>query len=88
VRPLITRAAGQNTTLGDNFSMGFPVGITIKGRSRMVFDMELVSSVQNSPRAVTLTVHPGVIWGIRRGFGVGTRAAFDVNSSQFGFTHS
>jgi hypothetical protein len=86
VLPLVTRAAGQTTNLGDNFSIGFPVGITIKGRSRMAFDMELVSSIHNSPRAVTLTVHPGVVWGVGHGFAVGTRAAFDINSSQVGFT--
>lgn len=86
VLPLVTRAEGQTTNLGDNFSIGFPVGITIKGRGRMAFDMELVSSIQNSPRTVTLTVHPGVVWGVGHGFGVGARAAFDVNSSQFGFT--
>ena len=86
VLPLVTRAAGQTTNLGDNFSIGFAVGITIKGRGRMAFDMELVSAIHNSPRAVTLTVHPGVVWGVGHGFGVGTRAAFDINSSQFGFT--
>jgi hypothetical protein len=86
VLPLVTRAGGQTTNLGDNFSIGFPVGITIRGRGRMAFDMELVSSIQNKPRAVSLTVHPGVVWGLGHGFGVGGRAAFDINSSQFGFT--
>jgi hypothetical protein len=48
--------------------------------------MELVSAVHNKPRAVALTVHPGVVWGIGHGFGAGMRAAFDINSSQLGFT--
>jgi hypothetical protein len=86
VLPIVTRVGGQTANLGDDFSIGFPVGITIKGRGRMAFDMELVSSIQNKPRAVSLTVHPGVVWGVGRGFGVGGRAAFDINSSQFGFT--
>ena len=86
VLPIVTRVAGQTTNLGDNFVIGFPVGITIKGRGRMAFDMELVSSIQNKPRMVSLTVHPGVVWGVGHGFGVGGRAAFDINSSQFGFT--
>ena len=85
VLPLVTRVGGQTTNLGDNFSIGFPIGITIKGRGRMAFDLELVSSIQNQPRAVALTVHPGVVWGLRHGFGVGGRAAFDINSAQFGF---
>jgi len=50
----------------------------------MAFDLELVPSVQNSPRKVSLTVHPGVVWGVGHGFGM--RAAFDINSSQLGFT--
>jgi hypothetical protein len=86
VLPLVTRVGGQTTNLGDNFSIGFPVGITIKGKGRMAFDMELVSSIQNKPRVVALTVHPGVVWGVGHGFGVGGRAAFDINSAQFGFT--
>jgi len=86
VLPLVTRVGGQTTNLGDNFSIGFPVGITVKGRGRMAFDMELVPSVQNNPRVVSLTVHPGAVWGVGHGFAVGGRAAFDINSSQLGFT--
>jgi hypothetical protein len=62
------------------------MGITVKGAGRMASDLELVPAVKNTPRAVTLTVHPGVVWGIGHGFAVGGRAAFDVNSSQLGFT--
>jgi hypothetical protein len=88
VLPLVTRDQGQTTTLGDNFSIGFPMGITLKGRGKgpMVFDLEFVPSIQDSPRRVSLTVHPGVVWALGHGFGVGMRLAFDVNSSQFGFT--
>lgn len=86
VLPLVTRVGGQTTNLGDNFSIAFPVGVTVKGKGRMAFDMELVSSVQNNPRAVALTVHPGLVWGVGHGFAVGARAAFDINSSQLGFT--
>jgi len=86
VLPLVTNAGGQTTNLADNFSIGFPMGITIKGKGRGAFDMEFVPSIQDSPRRVTLTVHPGGVWSIGHGFAVGMRAAFDVNSSQFGFT--
>jgi len=86
VLPIVTHAGGQTTTLGDNFSIGFPMGITIKGKGRTAFDMEFVPSVQDSPRQVSLTVHPGILFGVGHGFTVGTRAAFDVNSAQFGFT--
>jgi hypothetical protein len=65
VLPLVTRVDGVTSNLSDNFSMGFPVGITVKGRGRMAFDMELVPSAQNDPRVVSLTVHPGLVWEIR-----------------------
>lgn len=86
VLPLVTHAGGQTTNLGDNFSIGFPMGVTFKGKGRMAFDMEFVPSVQDSPRQVSLTMHPGLVWGLPHRFGVGMRAAFDVNSSQLGFT--
>jgi len=86
VLPLVTHAGGDTTTIADNFSIGFPMGVTFKGKGRMSFDMEFVPSVQDDPRQVSLLVHPGLIWSVGRGYSVGMRAAFDVNSSQFGFT--
>ena len=86
VLPLVTHAGGQTTNLGDNFSIGFPFGVTFKGKGPMALDLEFVPGIQDSPRKVSLTVHPGVVYGVGHGFAVGMRVAFDVNSSQFGFT--
>jgi hypothetical protein len=86
VFPLVTRADGQTTTLADGFSMGVPAGITVKSSGRTVFDMEFVSSIKNQPREVTLTVHPGLVWGVGHGFALGMRAAFVIDSSELGFT--
>ena len=86
VLPLVTRSAGDTTTPADNFSIGFPMGITVKGTGRLAFDLELVPSIQNQPRAVTLTVHPGFVEAIGHGFAVGGRVAFNVDSPVFGFT--
>src|SRR5437660_3459961 len=86
VLPLVTHAGGNTTTIADNFAIGFPLGVTFKGKGRMALDLEFVPSVQDEPRQVSLLVHPGVVWGLDHGIGVGIRAAFDVNSSQFGFT--
>ena len=85
VFPLVTRANGTNT-IADSFSVGFPAGITLRGQGGIAFDMEFVPLVQNSPRNVSFTFHPGLIWAVGHRFGVGMRAAFDVNSSQLGFT--
>src|SRR5512146_2055653 len=86
VLPLVTHSGGQTTTISDSFSIGFPMGITVKGKGRMAFDLELVPSIQDTPRQVGLLVHPGLVWGIGHGFAVGARGAFDINSAQFGFT--
>jgi hypothetical protein len=86
VLPLVTHAGGETTSIADNFSIGFPVGVTIKGKGRTAFDMELVPSIQDTPRQVSLLVHPGVLWGLGHGFTFGMRGAFDVNTSQYGFT--
>jgi hypothetical protein len=86
VLPLVTHADGSTTTLADGFSIGFPTGITLKGPGRLAFDMELVPSIQKSPRSVTLTVHPGFVEAVGHGFAVGVRAAFVVDSSTYGFT--
>ena len=87
VLPLVTTAGGQTTSLADQFSIGFPVGITVKGKGRTAFDLELVPSINTArPRTTTLTVHPGLIWSLGHGFGAGVRAAFDVNNSSWGFT--
>src|SRR5205809_1618261 len=82
VLPLVTHAGGQTTNIADNFSIGFPLGVTFKGSGRMAYDLELVPGVQDSPRLTTLTVHPGLVWNVGHDFGVGLRAAFDVNSPQ------
>jgi hypothetical protein len=86
VLPLVTHAGGTTTNLADNFSIGFPLGISFKGRGRMAYDLELVPAVQGTPRQTNLTVHPGVVWNVGHDFGVGIRAAFDVNTPQWGFT--
>jgi len=85
VVPWVTHSGGQTTSIADNFSIGFPIGITFKGKGRMNLDLEMVPSVSGHPREVNLTVDPGLVWSLDHGVGVGLRAAFDVNSSQFGF---
>jgi len=86
VLPLVTSTNGQRSDLANNFSIGFPAGITVKGTGRTAFDLEFISSVQDDPRDVTLTVHPGFLWNVGHGLAPGIRAAFVVNSSTYGFT--
>lgn len=86
VLPLVTRAGRQTSNIGDNFSIGFPLGITFKRAGRVAYDLELVPAIQDSPRKVSLTVHPGFVCALKHNWAAGMRMAFDVNSSQFGFT--
>jgi len=86
VLPLFTHGNGTTTTLTDDFTIGFPVGITVRKSDTFAFDLELVPSLQNDPLHVDLTVHPGFVVGVGDGWGVGLRAAFDVNRPSWGFT--
>jgi hypothetical protein len=88
VVPLVTHSGGQTfNDLTDQFSIGMPVGITVKGSGRMAFDLELVPFVNTAPtRQTTVTLHPGLVWNLGHGWAAGGRAAFDVTSSDVGFT--
>ena len=46
--PLVTRAGGETTTIGDQFKIGFPMGITVKTADTWAFDLELVPGVELS----------------------------------------
>ena len=86
VLPLVTRAGDTTTTLGDQFSIGFPTGITVKTGDKAAFDLEFVPTIQRTPYAVSLTVHPGVLYSLSKGYTAGLRMAFDVDHASWGFT--
>ena len=86
VFPLVTHADGDTTTIGDDFKIGFPMGVTVKTSDKWAFDLELVPVIQNDPLLVSLTVHPGIIRALSGGYAAGIRMAFDVNEASWGFT--
>jgi hypothetical protein len=86
VVPLVTRSGGETITVGDDFTFGVPMGLTLRKTDRVAFDLELVPSIQNEPLSVSLTVHPGVIFSAPRSFAAGIRMAFDVDAASWGFT--
>jgi hypothetical protein len=88
VLPLVTHSGGQTiNNLADQFAVGFPVGITVKGSGRMAFDLEFVPQYNGTgQRLTTLTVHPGLIYSLGHGYAVGLRAAFVVDNPTVGFT--
>jgi hypothetical protein len=84
--PLVSRGDGQTTTISDDFVVVVPTGITVRRSSTFAFDLELAPVVQNDPRHISLTLHPGVAWGIGGGYAIGGRVAFDIGSATWGFT--
>ena len=84
--PLVTHAHGETTTIGDDFVIVFPTGITVQKSDVFAFDLELAPVIQNDPRHIDLTLHPGVAWGIGGGYSVGGRVAFDIGKESWGFT--
>ena len=84
--PLIAHAQGETTTISDDFVIVFPTGITVRKSDVFAFDLELAPVVQNDPRHIDLTLHPGVAWGIGNGYSVGGRVAFDIGKESWGFT--
>jgi hypothetical protein len=87
VLPLVTDSSGNVTNLADAPAVGFPVGITVKGSGPLAFDLEFVPQINTTgTRQTTLTVHPGLIYGLGHGWAAGLRAAFVVDQSTVGFT--
>lgn len=89
VFPLITHADGETSDIGDDFSMGFPMGITVKKSGKWAFDLELVPNLnpqEDGPIGVPLTVHPGVLYDLGSNWTLGLRMAFDINQASWGFT--
>jgi hypothetical protein len=84
--PLVTRAGGETTSLGDQFKIAFPVGVNIKTSDKVSFDLELVPTIQKTPYIVTLTVAPGVLYQLPNKYVAGIRMAFDTNQPSWGFT--
>jgi hypothetical protein len=79
VFPLVTRANGNTTNVGDDFKVGFPMGITVK-KSDYAFDLEVVPALDpqdNGPIGVPLTIHPGVLRSLGNAWTAGLRMAFD-----------
>jgi hypothetical protein len=84
--PLVSRSAGETTTIADDFVVGFPTGITVKMNDGWAFDLELVPVIQNKPLFVSMTLHPGIIHSLPDAMAAGVRMAFDVNQPSWGFT--
>ncbi|HEY1302491.1 MAG TPA: hypothetical protein VGF24_03020 [Vicinamibacterales bacterium] len=90
VLPLMTHVDGATTNVGDDFKLGFPMGITVKTSTPWAFDLELVPTldpVEGGPiNNVPLTIHPGVLRAFGGSWTGGLRMAFDIGNASWGFT--
>ena len=87
VVPVVTFSDAATTTVGENFVVGFPVGIGVgRAGGRWTFDLELVPLVDPDPQSVELLVHPGLVYAAAPRLAVGVRAAFEVDGDVYGFT--
>ena len=84
--PLVSHADGATTNIGNDFKLGFPMGVTVKMAADWAFDLELVPVIKKDPLFTSLTVHPGIIHSLRNRYAAGLRMAFDVNQASWGFT--
>lgn len=84
VVPLLQTTDGDVSTISDNLVGGFPMGITVKIRHNVAFDIEVVPFLDENAVSNVL-FHPGVLMGLTNGFTFGVRAAFETGGS-FGVT--
>jgi hypothetical protein len=87
--PLVTHVNDNTVGIGDDFKIGFPMGITVKTSDRYAFDLEFVPVLdprEGGPINVSLTVHPGILRSFGKGWTGGLRMAFDINGASWGFT--
>ena len=76
-----------------NYTIGFPLGITVKKSKNFAFDLEFVPFVttindaETVQHKVDLLIHPGLLWGLGNNITFGTRAAFELGAQgRYGFT--
>lgn len=84
IHPLITFSEGESSTISDDYSVGFPLGINFPLNDNMKFDAEFVPFYNNG--FDNLIIHPGVLMGLGSGFTFGTRLAYETGPDVYGFT--
>ncbi|MDW3194547.1 MAG: hypothetical protein R8G66_19370 [Cytophagales bacterium] len=85
VHPLFTLSEGETSTIADQYTVGFPIGLTIKRKSNPSVDFEFVPFMTNGS-IDNLLIHPGVLFGLGAGFTFGTRLAYETGPETYGFT--
>ena len=77
--PLVT-VSKKTTTIGDEFTLLTPIGVTVKPGGKLAVDFEVVvANPISKPGNTGLVVDPGIVynWG---SFATGLRLAFKINN--------
>ncbi len=97
VQPIITIFDGDVNDHFDPYTIGFPLGITVRKNEKFAFDAEFVPFITRNKTEVaggddiisdnvTFLVHPGLLWGIGEKLTFGTRLAYEIGGGRYGFT--
>lgn len=89
VVPIYGYGNGSYSRFYDDFTFGFPVGLTLKPKGPVAIDFEFIFLSAASPnnRRFVLVIHPGVIYGFKKKYAIGVRAAYEANNNDaYGFT--
>ncbi|OEK08157.1 hypothetical protein A8C32_01465 [Flavivirga aquatica] len=90
VQPIITIQDGETSDGFDPYTIGFPIGITVRKNEKFAFDLEFVpfigSNRDNYSSVNELIIHPGLLWGIGNKLTFGNRIAFETKSGRYGIT--
>jgi hypothetical protein len=75
----------------DFYSLGFPVGITLKTPGKIKFDLEFVPVLKpfinsGNPYSVLLLIYPSNLYALWEVWTFGFRLAFKTGEGQIGFT--
>jgi len=92
VHPILATNKDDTKTIADEnfYTVGFPIGVTFKTASKLMFDLEFVPFINpgNDTTALQthLLFHPGILLPLNKGFTLGARAAFELGQGQVGFS--
>lgn len=92
VQPILAINDGTTKTIADEdfYTVGFPIGITFKTSTKLMFDLEFVPFINPGNDTTSLSTHllfhPGILIPLNKGFTFGARAAFELGQGQIGFT--
>src|SRR6185436_19569535 len=77
----VTVSSEKTTTISDQFTLSYPIGIGFKLGEKTAIDFETVVHVPISPKGTTsLTVDPGIVYDMGS-FVVGLRVAWDIQAN-------